>query len=332
MVENGKTPRSNKLEAQGQAEYVETGAPNSMQFDTDKTRHLETVSSSAPRDAHKSASSIPQSSFPSDATLPDYAASLWAYHQFHAQTLASIIATLPVVTGSRVLDLATGDGTYAMLLAKHGARVTALDSDPRYLEFAAQRAMRQGADIEFSKGNAYNLPFDDHELDGAFCAQSFYDLQDAPRVLREMKRVVRPGGWVGVMENDSVHHFVLPWPAELELRIRAAQLEAFKQQGGDEERFYVARYLVPLFESVGLEQIKERSFSAQRRAPLGPEERYFFEHQLTELFALVSERMETSDRDRARALCTPGDPEFMLDDPNFSATILDFLVWARVPQ
>jgi ubiquinone/menaquinone biosynthesis C-methylase UbiE len=194
---------------------------------------------------------IPASVAPHLEELPDYAASLLSYHRAHAETLAGMIDALPVEPGHRWLDLATGDGTYAMLLAQKKADVIALDSDERYLTFARKRARERGLAIDFRQGDAYRLPFADSALDGVFCAQSFYDLEDVPRVLTEMKRVVRPGGYVAVMENDSLHHLVLPWPVEVELKLRAAQLAALSTASGDESRFYVGRRLVPLFELQG---------------------------------------------------------------------------------
>jgi SAM-dependent methyltransferase len=268
------------------APHSESFAPTSVRFVTDPIR---------------------ASVVPDFEELPDYAASLLAYHRSHAEALAGMIDALPVEPGQRWLDLATGDGTYAMLLAQKQAKVVAIDSDERYLAFAGRRAQSRGLHVEFRAGDAYRLPFADGELDGAFCAQSFYDLEDAPRVLSEMKRVVRPGGHLAVIENDSLHHLVLPWPPDLELKLRTAQLTALSGEPGDESRFYVGRRL-------------------------SKDERCFLEHQLTALFQMVEARLPVEERARAHAYCTPGEPQFLLDQPSFSATILDFLVWGRVPE
>lgn len=274
---------------------------------------------------------IPASLAPNLDELPSYAASLLSYHRAHAETLSGMIDALPIEPGQRWLDLATGDGTYAMLLAKK-AEVVAIDSDERYLAFARKRAQQRGLPIEFIRGDAYRLPFADGALDGVFCAQSFYDLEDVPRVLAEMKRVVRPGGCVAVMENDSLHHLVLPWPADVELKLRTAQLSALSAQRGDEARFYVGRQLVTLFEAHGLRDVQEETFTTSVRAPLSADERCFFEHQLAGLFTMVEGRLSTDDRAVAHSYCIPGQPQFLLDQPAFSATILDFLAWGRVPK
>ena len=284
-----------------------------------------------PSSARFVADPIRASVIPNLEELPDYAASLLSYHRSHANTLAGMIDALPIQEGQRWLDVATGDGTYAMLLAAKKAEVVAVDSDDRYLALATKRAQARGVHVDFRNGDAYELPFADAELDGAFCAQSFHDLEDAPRVMAEMKRVVRRGGYVAVMENDSLHHLLLPWPADLELKLRSAQLSALSSAQGDESRYYLARRLVPLFESQGLTDVQEQSFTTHCRAPLSKDERCFLEHQLTALFRMVESRLAREDRDSAYAYCTPGEPGYLLDQPGFSATILDFLAWGRVP-
>jgi hypothetical protein len=133
------------------------------------------------------------------------------------------------------------------------------------------------------------------------------------------------------MENDSLHHLVLPWPADVELKLRTAQLAALSAARGDEARFYVGRNLVTLFESHGLLDVQEETFTTSVRAPLSADERCFFEHQLAALFTMVEGRLSAEDRAVAHAYCTPGQPQFLLDQPAFSATILDFLAWGRVP-
>src|SRR5688572_9195410 len=157
---NPRTLPSDELLGEGSVRcnppHSESFAPASVRFVTDPIR---------------------ASIVPDFEELPDYAASLLAYHRSHAETLAGMIGALPVELGQRWLDLATGDGTYAMLLAQKQANVVAIDSDERYLAFAGRRAQRRGLQVEFRAGDAYRLPFADGELDGAFCAQSFYDLE-----------------------------------------------------------------------------------------------------------------------------------------------------------
>src|SRR3954469_12996131 len=101
--------------------------------------------------------------------------------------------------GDRVLDVATGTGDLAVELAKRVApdgEVVGSDFSERMLELARQKA----PELRFEQGNALALPYEDDEFDAAtvgFGARNFSDLLQG---LREMARVVRPGGRVVVLE------------------------------------------------------------------------------------------------------------------------------------
>ena len=108
--------------------------------------------------------------------------------------------------GDRALDVATGTGDLALELAQRvspGGEVVATDFSERMLELARAKASArsvQGAGIVIRPANALDLPFDDDEFDAAtvgFGARNFSDLELG---LREMARVVRPGGRVVVLE------------------------------------------------------------------------------------------------------------------------------------
>jgi demethylmenaquinone methyltransferase / 2-methoxy-6-polyprenyl-1,4-benzoquinol methylase len=98
--------------------------------------------------------------------------------------------------GSRALDVANGTGDLAIELARRGASVVGLDFSERMLELARAKAPA----IEFVQGNALELAFEDASFDAVtvgFGARNFSDLGTG---LREMARVVRPGGRVVVLE------------------------------------------------------------------------------------------------------------------------------------
>jgi demethylmenaquinone methyltransferase/2-methoxy-6-polyprenyl-1,4-benzoquinol methylase len=109
-----------------------------------------------------------------------------------------------VSPGDRVLDVATGTGDLALELARRvspGGEVVGIDFSDRMLELARTKAKAvSGSDVRFESANALSLPFPDNAYDAAtvgFGARNFADLE---RGLREMARVVRPGGRVVVLE------------------------------------------------------------------------------------------------------------------------------------
>ncbi len=113
-----------------------------------------------------------------------------------------------VARGDRALDVATGTGDLALELAGRvgpDGEVVGSDFSERMLELArAKAAARAGVvaapDVRFEAGNALALPYGDGEFDAAtvgFGARNFSDLELG---VREMARVVRPGGHVVILE------------------------------------------------------------------------------------------------------------------------------------
>ena len=106
----------------------------------------------------------------------------------------ALIDAARVLTGDRVLDVASGNGNTALAAARRGANVTALDLSPAQIERGRSRSLMDGKPLTWVEGDAGLLPFRDGSFDCAF--NSFGDVI----VLEEMLRVVQPGGVVGITE------------------------------------------------------------------------------------------------------------------------------------
>jgi ubiquinone/menaquinone biosynthesis C-methylase UbiE len=103
-----------------------------------------------------------------------------------------------VSAGQEVVDVAAGDGNFAVACAREGASVVASDFTPRMVELGRARTEAEGYDVEWLEADAEALPFDDGRFD---CAGSAFGAFLAPRpevVAAELFRVVRPGGTVGL--------------------------------------------------------------------------------------------------------------------------------------
>jgi SAM-dependent methyltransferase len=112
-----------------------------------------------------------------------------------AEALADACA---VSAGQEVLDVAAGDGNFAVACAREGASVVASDLSPGMVERGRARAEREGFDIEWVEADVEELPFEDARFD---CVGSVFGAMIAPRPRRaaeELFRVVRPGGTVGM--------------------------------------------------------------------------------------------------------------------------------------
>lgn len=139
----------------------------------------------------------------------------------------NLIAEIHLHPGETILDVGCGSGVLDRWLARHtgGAhRITAVDIHRTLLREAAALATKEGLaeHIEFLEGNAEVLPFGDNSFDVTMSA-TVMELLDAERMLREMVRVTRPGGRVGVVVRAiDMQSFVnVPVRAELKMKIAA---------------------------------------------------------------------------------------------------------------
>jgi len=98
--------------------------------------------------------------------------------------------------GDSVLDACCGTGDLAVAAAREGGRVTGLDFSERMLE----RARRKAPELEWVEGDLLALPFADGSFDAATVGFGVRNVDDLERGLAELRRVLRPGGRVGVLE------------------------------------------------------------------------------------------------------------------------------------
>jgi demethylmenaquinone methyltransferase/2-methoxy-6-polyprenyl-1,4-benzoquinol methylase len=105
--------------------------------------------------------------------------------------------------GSRVLDVATGTGDLAFEMARRVApdgEVVGSDFSEGMLDRARAKAAANGAAVRFESGDALDLPYEEDSFDAATVGFGARNFSDLARGLREMARVVRPGGRVVVLE------------------------------------------------------------------------------------------------------------------------------------
>lgn len=173
------------------------------------------MSSATPPNPPISTSAMP----PPAAAAPDLAAikarqqATWASGDF-----AIIGTTLQIVgeqlaeaadicAGERVLDVAAGNGNATLAAARRFAEVTSTDYVPALLEKAAQRAQADGLAVRFQVADAEALPFADGEFDAVLSTFGAMFAPDQRRVASELRRVVRPGGRIG-MANWTPDGFI----------------------------------------------------------------------------------------------------------------------------
>jgi demethylmenaquinone methyltransferase / 2-methoxy-6-polyprenyl-1,4-benzoquinol methylase len=107
-----------------------------------------------------------------------------------------LTARAVVAPGDRVLDACCGTGELALAARAEGGRVTALDFSPRMLE----RARRKTADVDWVQGDLLALPFEEGSFDAVTVGFGLRNVEDLDRALSELRRVLRPGGRLGILE------------------------------------------------------------------------------------------------------------------------------------
>jgi ubiquinone/menaquinone biosynthesis C-methylase UbiE len=141
---------------------------------------------------------------------PDYAAikqrqqATWASGDFAVIGVTlqivgeSLADALDIRAGERVLDIAAGNGNATLAAARCFADVTSTDYVPALLEKGRARAAAEGLKIDFQVADAEDLPFPDGSFDVALSTFGAMFTPDHARNAREMLRVVRNGGRIGL--------------------------------------------------------------------------------------------------------------------------------------
>ncbi|WP_392437806.1 bifunctional demethylmenaquinone methyltransferase/2-methoxy-6-polyprenyl-1,4-benzoquinol methylase UbiE [Cruoricaptor ignavus] len=113
----------------------------------------------------------------------------------------------------RVLDVATGTGDLAIAIHRGtGAQVTGLDLSQQMLNVGTEKIKNAGLStgIRMLKGDAENLPFQDDTFDAVSVAFGVRNFENLEMGLREMRRVVKPGGSVFILEFSQVEGILRP--------------------------------------------------------------------------------------------------------------------------
>jgi demethylmenaquinone methyltransferase / 2-methoxy-6-polyprenyl-1,4-benzoquinol methylase len=118
-----------------------------------------------------------------------------------------ISAEAVVRPGDKVLDACCGTGDLAIAGTRAGGRVTGLDFSERMLE----RARRKAPELEWVSGDLLALPFADGSFDAATVGFGVRNVDDLELALRELRRVLRAGGRLGILEITRPRGLLAPF-------------------------------------------------------------------------------------------------------------------------
>ncbi len=250
--------------------------------------------------------------------------SLERMNLFQEPEARTLIADLGLPEGSRGLDVGCGVGLFALWLAEAiGPRGRVVGIEPSRERVEAARAFVTQAPaasrLEFREGDATKLDLPDASFDWVWCGDVLHHIQETGRALAEFARVVRPGGLIVLKESQLLHGVFLPGHPDLERRLRQAETEWSRHEGGEfsfeERRQRTLASLRAARLSVG----SFRTYLLERRAPLPHAARDYIQRVVFERNwgPRLRDRLTGEDWARRAALCEAGSPRFALDDPDY---------------
>ncbi|WP_403021576.1 bifunctional demethylmenaquinone methyltransferase/2-methoxy-6-polyprenyl-1,4-benzoquinol methylase UbiE [Salinibacterium sp. GXW1014] len=111
----------------------------------------------------------------------------------------AVVKAIAPQPGERILDIAAGTGTSSEVISRSGAHVVAADFSHGMLEVGR----RKHPQIDFVQADAMDLPFGGAEFDAVTISFGLRNIEDPKRALREMCRVLKPGGRLVVCEFST---------------------------------------------------------------------------------------------------------------------------------
>ena len=182
------------------------------------------------------------------------------------------VARLPIQPGDRILDLCTGTGDIAILIAQRhpDVSIVGIDASPCMLEVAKRKAGALRERIDFRDGDALDLDVEDGAFDGAVISFGLRNLESLEAGLRELQRVVRPGGFVcnidqgkprsGVFRMIYDVHFKRVAPVIGKLVFHRGEYNSFRYLPESNRYFPDQATLGRIFRDLGYDDVRNHDY------------------------------------------------------------------------
>ncbi len=169
---------------------------------------------------------------------------------------------------NEVLDVATGTGDLAfeIINGRQGCKAVGVDFVPEMISVAKEKGDKKGLlnKVEFMTGDALSLPFEDNRFDAATIAFGLRNIVEREAALREMARVVRPGGKVMVLEMTFPKNIGMRWFYKWYLNYMIPMIgylisgnsNAYRYLPDSIQEFPEPLALVDIFHHAGLRRVK----------------------------------------------------------------------------
>lgn len=246
--------------------------------------------------------------------------------------IKTAIRQLNLPRGSKGLDAGCGAGLQCILLAGEigpDGHVTGLDVSPEFLGYG--RDLLKQADLEkritLEEGSITSIPYGDNTFDWAWSADCVgYGPWDPKPLLKELKRVVKPGGLLAIIAWSSER--LLPGYPLLEAKLSATSpgLAPFSYEMKPSRHFFRA---LGWLRELGLVNTRAEVFSKSVHAPLN-EAVY---GALLDLFEMrwpgVEKELAKEDLEQYMRLCKSDSPDFILRHPDYYAFFTYSMFWGN---
>lgn len=125
------------------------------------------------------------------------------------RNLSLLLEAADLFRGADVLDFGCATGWLTLAVASLGCHAVGVDISPAALQLAqnwcTKQGIRAGGSVRFEWYDGHRLPLEDNSVDRILCFDAFHHVKDQASTLRELARVLRPGGRIAMLEPGPLH-------------------------------------------------------------------------------------------------------------------------------
>lgn len=278
----------------------------------------------------------------------DYASAELRYNAFMIPAYHSALAALDLRNGMHVLDVGSGPGGLFPLLGEAvgpQGHITGVDGSQIHLDAAEDFARQQGVRTPLTLVQAdlrQPIDFADHTFDCAWCADVLWAniFPEPIPVVRELARVVKPGGTVAIFFGNFYRAQYLPGYRRLEWLASTAENMRWKNEASPTTAYSMPNTYeraLQWLQASGLHDCAVSIHPLLYQQPLPPEVHDYLEgYVFTEAFGPAVQShgadvgMSDAERTHFRELTSPGSPHYLLDQPDYYCLQTAVMVNGRV--
>jgi len=265
--------------------------------------------------------------------LPEYWPWMEAYHHVREPLYRDLIRDLHLARSARVLDAGSGDTFYSQLLARllgPSAQIVAYDCDAGLLRAACASA----PNVHRCVGDLEQSCLAPASFDAVWLCRTMHAARDPLALLAALVPLLRPGGRLIVVENDTAHYPILPLAAGFEQRLREARIRYEDHRCLDDfacQRYQAAKHLGRWLHQLGLADVSVHTRVSEDLAPLDPAVEEYWRLFLSWDARRVGPFLSPADAAAYQALVYPGSPAYLFAIPGSYYLELTTVASARRP-